>query len=359
MTRRGRKILFLVPYPSEGASARLRVEQFVPSLRQAGIECKVRPFLTTSFYRILYKRGNTVRKVFLFLFCVCRRASDLARAVFYDVIFIHREALPVGLPVVEALLFLLNKKVIFDFDDAIYLPPEGSSPLIAFLKCPWKTGFIIRHSRAVIAGNDYLRRYAERFNGSITVIPTCIDTERYHSSRPGRSPESLVIGWIGSHTTQVFLKSIREVLFGLLKRYDNLAVHLVGAQPGVLNHERVVVKRWSVGSELDDIRQFDIGVMPMPDTEWTRGKCAFKAILYMSLEMPVVASRVGVNREIVKDGSNGFLASSGKEWEEKLLRLIEDGSLRRSLGASGRATVEREFSLRTNAPLFCDLLKKI
>lgn len=358
MSIRSKRVLFLVPYPTEGASARLRVEQFLPFLKEAGIEYKVRPFLTAGFYRILYRKGNTARKIVLFLFCSCRRLFDLVRALLYDVVFIHRESMPVGLPVIEAMLFLFGKKVIFDFDDAIYLPPQGSSFIVSLLKCPWKTNFIIRHSCAVIAGNEYLKRCASRFSSSISVIPTCIDTDRYKRYRANDKADAVVIGWIGSHTTQVFLKDVQETLLSLLGKYEKLKIYLIGAKPNLMHHDRVLIKNWSLGSELDDMNEFDIGIMPMPDTEWTRGKCAFKAILYMSLEVPVVASPVGVNRDIIKDGINGYLAGTNAEWEEKLMRLVDDACLRRSIGSAGRATAIRDFSLKANAPIFVDIIKR-
>jgi len=355
-----KRVLFLVPYPIEGASARLRVYQFLPHLKEAGFECVVRPFLTPYFYRILYKKGRGLQKAALFVWCTARRKLDILRALFYDVIFIHREAYPIAPPVFEALLFLFRKKIVFDYDDAIYLPPQGSSCVARALKFPGKTRFIIRHGAAVIAGNEFLKAYAESFNRRIAVIPTCIDTDVYRrASRPAPRGGRIVIGWIGSHTTQVFLEELKDVFSALLSKYRDLEIHLVGGRLSSFSHARLMEKEWSLENEKRDMERFDIGIMPMPDTDWTRGKCAFKAILYMSLEIPVVTSPVGVNKRIIKDGVNGFLASSQEEWEEKLSRLIEDASLRRSLGAAGRATAEKEFSLRTNAPLLCEVLKKV
>jgi len=355
-----KKVLFLVPYPSEGASARLRVEAFLPYSRKSGIECTIRPFYTASFYKILYQPGNSLKKVALFLLCSARRVWDVITAGPFDAVFIHREAFPVGLPVLEAALFLFRKKVVFDFDDAIYLAPHGSGSFIAALKCPRKTDFIIKHSDLLIVGNEFLRKHAQPFNKNIKIIPTCIDTDSYCGpSAQADNKHDVIIGWIGSHTTQVYLKELERVFLSLLAKKENLMIHLIGGGIDTLRHERVIYKEWSLEREKDDIQQFDIGIMPMPDTDWTKGKCAFKIILYMSFGIPVVASAVGVNKDIVKNGVNGFLATGTADWEEKLLRLVNDRALRRSMGEKGRATAEKGYSLKANAPKFVDALMGI
>lgn len=353
------RILFFVPYPTEGASARLRVEQFLPALQQAGIEYILRPFFTPAFYRILYKKGNIVKKIIFFIYCTCRRIFDLVQVPFCDTIFIHREMFPLGPPFLEAILFLFGKKIIFDFDDAIYLPPEGSHWMVALLKCPWKTNFIIKHSTAVIAGNNVLKEYAILLNNRVVIIPTSIDTSAYKRMVPKTAGEEIVIGWVGSHTTQVFLKDMEDIFLRLLARYGNLKIHIIGAEPGLISHNRIIIKEWALDREKEDILEFDIGIMPLPDTAWTRGKCAFKAILYMSFEVPVVVSAVGVNKDMIKDGVNGFLVSTKAEWEEKLVSLMSDTVLRRSIGMAGRATVAQKFSLEGNTPLFFGVLTMV
>jgi glycosyltransferase involved in cell wall biosynthesis len=358
------KILFLVPYPTEGASARLRVGQFLPYLENAGFGYSVRPFYTASFYRILYKKGNAPKKVFLFLAASMRRFIDVFTAPFYSVIFIHREVFPIGPPILESVLFGLRffarNKIIFDYDDAIYLPPQGSSKAMGILKCPRKTDFIIKHSDLVIAGNEFLKEHTKPLNKNVVIIPTCIDTDNYNKAgMPGGLKNNIVIGWIGSHTTQVFLEELENIFRSLLDKNRSLKVHIVGGRLDSLRHDGLVAKEWSLETERDDMAHFDIGIMPMPDTDWTRGKCAFKAILYMSMGIPVVVSPVGVNKDIIKDGVNGYLAFHGKEWEEKLSRLVGDAGLRRSIGEAGRATAVEKYSLKTNAPKFVEALVNV
>jgi glycosyltransferase involved in cell wall biosynthesis len=211
---------------------------------------------------------------------------------------------------------------------------------------------IIQMSAAVIAGNDYLRNYALRHNENVILIPSSVDTERYVPSHPQNERKSVVIGWIGSNTTKNFLYDLKGVFAELSKRYANLEFEFVGARFYGFGLGTMVNKEWSLGDELTDLQGFDIGIMPMPDNEWTRGKCGFKALLYMSCGIPVIASPVGVNAEIVEDGVNGFLASSEKEWSEKLSLLIEDKALRGAMGKRGREEVVERYSLRSSEPLF-------
>ncbi|MBN1526113.1 MAG: glycosyltransferase [Candidatus Omnitrophica bacterium] len=355
-----KRVIFIVPYPKEGASVRLRVEQFLPVLDKAGIRYAVRPFLTSRFYGILYEKGHAIGKFLLFIFCSCRRLVDLARALFYDIVFIHREMFPIGPPLFEAALFLFGKKVIFDFDDAIYLPPEGSAKIMSMMKCPWKTDFIIKHSSLVIAGNEFLRDHARLLNKNVSIIPTCIDTDKYNGPGPAKGgKDDVVIGWIGSHTTRVYLKNLERAFLSLLDKYKDLKICLVGSRSDGISHERIIIREWSLDTERDDIRSFDIGIMPMPDTDWTKGKCGFKAILYMTCGLPVVASPVGTNLDIIDDGINGFLAGSVEEWIRKLSMLVEDPALRDAMGRKGREKALKEYSLASNAPLFYKNLESV
>jgi len=283
------------------------------------------------------------------------RLLDLVRSRRFDRIVVHREAFPLGPPVLEWFLSRLRIPIIYDFDDAIWQRnTSGANRPLQFLKCPGKVATIIRLSRQVIAGNGYLRDYALQHNPRVTVIPTPVDTDRFHpASRAGG--EGVTLGWIGSHSSAPYLRMLDPVLPYLAKQYD-FRLKVVGgeyynAHPSVSNHE------WRLDREVEDLQSFDIGLMPMPDNEWTHGKCAFKALQYMAVGIPVICSPVGMNSEVVQDGVNGFLADSEAEWFEKLSLLIEDRGLREAMGRRGRAAVEERYSVKANFPKFLRVLE--
>ncbi len=354
------KILFLVPYPTEGASNRVRVEQYIPFLESRGIRCKVRPFVNDPFYKILYLPHRYPEKIFWFAVCTANRLFDLLRAISYDVVFIHREAYPLGGPFIERLLSAIGKSIIFDFDDSIFIPNTSRHNIyIERFKKPGKVSDIIKLSSAVIAGNSYLKEYAARYNKNVVIIPSSIDTDKYRPAEDRVPKKEVVIGWIGSNTTRDFLYEIKDVFRKLSDRYNNVVFKIIGADVYGLGLDNVINKEWSLKDELEDLRSFDIGIMPMPDNEWTRGKCGFKTILYMASGTSVVCSPVGVNTEIVDEGVTGFLAKTGNEWVEKLSRLIEDESLRKGLGAAGREKVEKRYSVKANESIFYDTIMKV
>lgn len=344
------RILFLVPYPTEGASNRVRVEQYIPYLEAEGMSCKIRPFVNKSFYRVLYLPHCYMEKAFWFAICTVNRILDILRALRYDIVFIHREAYPLGGPVIEMLLHMMRKPIIFDFDDSIFLHNTSEHNIyIERFKRPDKVSKIIAMSKLVIAGNDYLKLYALSFNKSVITIPSPVDTDKYSPALTRQDNKKVVIGWVGSNTTKDFLYDLEGMFIDLSRRYANIVIKIVGASFYSMKLKNVTNKPWLINEEPDDIRSFDIGIMPMPDNEWTRGKCGFKSILYMASGIPVVCSPVGVNKEIVEDGVNGYLAKDHDEWVNRLSRLIEDRHLRQKFGAAGRIKVEQAYSLRVNA----------
>ncbi len=352
------KVLFLVPYPTEGASNRVRVEQFIPYLESQGMRCAIRPFVTRRFFKVLYHPHHYLEKALFVLICTINRLLDILRAMRYDMIFVHREAYPFGGPFLEAILYRMKKPIIFDFDDAIFLPNTSEYNIyIDRFKKPDKVFKIIKMSQLVIAGNSYLKDCVIKYNSNVTIIPSSVDTEIYRPSPKAGDKTKIVIGWIGSNTTKNFLYDIEPALIKLSNRYKNLAFKIVGARFYSLKLNNIINKEWALKDELDDIRSFDIGIMPMPDNEWTRGKCAFKAILYMSCGLPVVASPTGVNVGIIEDQENGFLAKGSDEWVDRLSLLIEDEALRRRFGAKGREKIVKYYSVEANAPKLLDSLR--
>ena len=353
------RILFWVPYPHEGASNRFRIEQYLPYLKREDIEFTLHPFWNSAAFKVLYERGNYFKKIFFFLLGLGSRFLDIFQMHKYDIVFIHREAFPLGNCFFESVPGFFKKPIIFDFDDAIFLP--FSSPQNNFIekfKKPEKVATILKLSDRVIAGNDYLAEFALRYNRNVSVISTPVESDKFYPIA-GDAQERVVIGWIGSVTTSDFLNGMKGVFIALSKKYSNVEFKIVGGNLSIGNLPNITSKPWVLEQEVGNLRSFDIGIMPMPDNEWTRGKCGFKAILYMSMGIPSVCSPVGMNREIITDGVNGFLAAGEGQWIEKLSSLIEDPGLRRKMGLAARKTVEEKYSVKVNAPKFLKVIKEV
>lgn len=340
------RVLFIVPYPTEGPSNRFRVEQYLPHLKRKGIYYSVRPFYNSSIYRILYKKGYYIRKAIFLCFFMLRRIRDVFSARSYDVIFIHREAYPFVGYIFEWLFRFFGKKLIYDFDDSI------------FLKKPLKIKKIISISDFVISGNEFLKNYASHYNSNIFVLPTCIDTQIYKPKTKSSNKDKVIIGWIGTSFTAIYLDMLKDVYPVLAKRFKNIEFRIVG---GYLRNPNLplVYKDWALDSEVNELQEFDIGVMPLFDDDWAKGKCAFKIIQYMAVGIPTVASRVGMNVEIIEDGKDGFLVSNQNEWINKLSLLIEDRRLRENMGKLGRIKIENLYSVEANKQKYIDILEKV
>ena len=187
------KVLFIVPYPKEGASNRVRIETYIPILKKQGIKCLIRPFISSAFYRILYEKGYYIPKIIHFILSTLNRMLDVVRALFYDMIFIHREAYPLGVAFFEKIFCAMGKPIIFDFDDAIYLPATSEqNPEIERFKNPEKIKDIISISKAVIVGNEYLADYAKQFNENVKIIPTSVETDYFRSCPADKEARKLL-----------------------------------------------------------------------------------------------------------------------------------------------------------------------
>ena len=354
------RALALSPVPYEGAGCRFRIAQYTPYLRSQRIDLTIAPFYDREFFAMVYQRGHYLQKGFHFLRQAAARLATVVRHGRYDLVMIYREAFPIGPPLIEAALGAMKVPLVYDFDDAVFLEnTSGANRYLAALKYPQKIGAIIRRCDQVIAGNDYLAAYARRFNTSVHVIPTAVDTKVF-VPRPEMVPSGrlLVVGWIGTPTTAAYVAPIADVLVRLARdhvfRFRVSGAGTAVSVPGV----DVETPPWSLAREVELFNTCDIGVYPLPDDDWARGKCGFKAIQFMACGVPVVASAVGVNREIIQDGVNGFLASAPAEWHEKLRRLLVDPDLRRRIGAAGRRTIEERYSVEVNAPRVADVIRQ-
>lgn len=352
------RVLALVSLPTLGAGNRLRIEQYAGPLAENGIHLDVAPFFDDAAYRILYLPGRTIAKASGVLRGILRRSRDALRAGRYDAVIVYRESAALGPPLFERLLLRLGVPYVFDFDDAIFLRPiHPVNRRWSWLRDASRASFTARHAAAIVAGNEYLADWARTCNRSVTVIPTPVDTTR-HRPRPGRhsGPGPVIVGWVGSSTTAPYLRLLDGPLADLARSGPELLLRVIG---GGYRHPdvRVDAVPYDLAAEPDQVAAFDIGILPEPDDPWSRGKGAFKAMLYMAAGVPVVASDIGVNREVIGDG--GFCVRSDAEWVERIRQLASDPLLRRRMGDAGRARIEERYSLRVQAPRLADVLRSV
>jgi glycosyltransferase involved in cell wall biosynthesis len=350
----------LVPYPPDTApSQRFRIEQWLPHLRDHGIRVELFPFADARLGRLLHQHGHWVGKGLATAAAFARRLRHCLLASRYDVILVHRAVCLAGPALLECLLRLTGRPLLFDFDDAIFLlHTTAANRRWGWLKWPGKTATLCRLSTHVLAGNSYLADYARRHNPRVTVIPSSVDVARYQPVLREARGARVVVGWTGSSTSQTYLELFAPMLRELLRRHDvELRVHSdrEPALPGV----PFVWRPWSPQTEVEELSAFDVGIMPMPDDPWTCGKCAMKALLYMALGIPAVCSAVGTNCEVIRHGENGLLAWTDEDWLANLGALIADPALRQRLGTAGRRTVEDAFSAQVCAERFAAVVRQV
>ncbi|ANE52466.1 glycosyltransferase family 4 protein [Flavisolibacter tropicus] len=353
-----KRVLFLVPYPLHRApSQRFRVELFLPILKQQGVNYRLRPFMDEATWEVLYKSGSPLQKVWGVVKGFIKRIKDVVFIVpQYDYIFIHREATPIGPPIVEFIVSKLwRKKIIYDFDDAIWIPnTTQENKIVNWVKAFWKVKYICKWSYKVVGGNDYLCQFAKQYNKNVVLIPTCVDTVNQHNQLKEQQTERVVIGWTGSHSTMKFLDEIIEVLSRITEEF-NVDILIISNKAPQFTIKNLRFIPWQEATEVEDLLQMNIGVMPLEADPWCEGKCGFKLIQYMALGIPAVASPIGVNKQIIDEGQNGFLCNTKEEWYNTIALLIQDVEKRRLLGTKGQAKIKAQFSIQANAGAFVDL----
>lgn len=360
------KVLFVTQYGALAASSRTRVFQYLPYLLRCGVECSVitvLPDRAIAGSQIVVTR-NPLGKLGYYAWALQRTLTSglLAwwRARRADVLFIQKVIFP--LPV-RWLLSHCRCPVIYDFDDAIFTTEvrETRSWLAAWKERRNARGLpaMLKLAALALVENEYTAAFARSYC-EVATITGPVDTELYNlCDRSGRKTEEVVLGWIGSATSRQYLDLIRDPLSQLSRRFPNLRLRVVGAESPQVEGMQVESKDWSLEEEGEDLRGFDIGLMPIADDPWTRGKGGYKLLQYMATGLPVVTSPVGVNRQIVRDGVSGFWARSPGEWEERLAMLIENPGLRDEMGRRGRATVEGEYALVVQQERFLGILKGV
>jgi len=354
-------VLFLVPYPLGLApSQRFRFEQYLDYMVKNGFNIKLQSFLSHSDWNNLYQEGKTINKFFGLIKGFLRRAYILTTIGNYSFIFIHREVTPIGPPVFEWVIAkIFKKRIIYDFDDAIWLPnTSNENKVVAKMKWHQKVGSICRWSYKISCGNNFIASYAKKHATNIQLNPTTIDTLQLHNPDlyDKKKNAKIVIGWTGSHSTLKYLNLVVPVLEKLENKYPITTLVISNHQP-IFELDSLKFIPWKKSSEIKDLMKIDIGIMPLFDQHWEQGKCGLKALQFMALRIPVLASQIGVNNEIINDGINGFLCNSERDWYAKLERLILDPELRIKTGAKGRENVIKNYSVTSNIDNFLSLFE--
>ncbi len=351
--------LMLDPYDTTPGQ-RFRLEQWESYLTEMNIDIDYFAFSDDRLRSVLYKEGRFWAKTLGMSRAILKRFRDVVKASDYDVVYLFRTASFVGPALLERLLKFRNNPIIFDFDDAIYLTnTSDANKRFGWLKFAEKTADICKISTSVTVGNSHLADYAKQFNQNVFIVPTSIDTDKYQTKEKQIDRGAkVVIGWTGSSTSQYHLEAFEPTLAELFKRREDAELRVISNREPSFKTIPCTWKEWSPETEVAEIAEIDIGIMPTPDDEWSRGKCALKALQYMSLGIPAICTDMGANRDVIEPGKNGFLAKTQEEWLEYFDKLIDNRELRTRLGREARNTVVAQYSMKRCAELFADVVRE-
>lgn len=335
--------LVLAKYGARAASTRQRFVQTRPYLKAANIHIDIHPLFDDAYLNTFFIQGH--RKKWAILTSYLNRIADLFRTGNYDFIWVQYELFPYLPGVLERLIFLTRTPVIMDMDDAIFHQYDQHNNRLIRALLGQKLRPLLRHSAMAFCGNTYLADYARRDCAHTHIIPTTVDTTLYVPAQKQRSSNPPMLGWIGSPSTWNYCLPLHDI-FAEFVHSQQASMLVVGAEHAANTHYPFEFRSWAESREVADIQEMDIGVMPLPDALWARGKCGYKLIQYMACGIPVIASPIGVNREIVEHGVNGFLASTPDEWRAAITQLLADPALGQHMGQAGRAKVQEHYSIQ-------------
>lgn len=354
------KILLLSKYSRTGASSRLRMLQYIPYLEKDGWDVVVANLLDDPYLLRLYSGEKST--IVDYLGYYWKRFIWILRAKQFDIIWVEKEIFPYFPAWAEKILNILGCKVVVDYDDAIFHNYDLSNNKLIRFFLKNKIATVMNSSTHVVAGNAYLANYADNAGARlISVIPTVVDAARYAPRNKDMTSRKLVIGWMGSPSTQKYVIDIKDALISVCNDYD-AKLMLVGAGANVntvFSDINVEVLEWDESTEALMIQQMDVGIMPLVDGPWENGKCGYKLIQYMACGVPVIASPVGVNIKIVNESKCGFLADSAEDWELHLRQMLSCLELRTALGNNGRQQVEELYSVQIQGPIMVHLMHEI
>ena len=358
-----KKVLILCPSP-EGTAAtqRLKYEQYLSLLEDEGYQFTISSFQTNRFWKIIYKPGRIAEKIFWTVVGYLKRVFDLLRSPFYDGVFVNLWVTPLGFPFFERMLFFFNRNVIYDIDDMIFIRNHDDlkTSFIQKLKGRKKPLVMMKHAKYVIVCTPKLEEIALEINKykKVVDISSTLNTERFVPVQDYRQNETVAIGWTGTHSTIPYLEILQPVLAEISKQ-RKIKLLVIANKEYVMKDVPTEFIPWSDEKEVSDLHKIDIGLYPIPANQWSLGKSSLKALTYMSVALPFVATAYGTNYRIMQEGVQGYMAANENEWIEKLLNLVDDLNLRKKMGLAGRKTVEELFSVKANYPKYLQAFKNV
>ena len=355
---KNKRILVLPRYTEKGPSSRVRMYQYLPYLKEAGFECDVQPFFDDGYIESLFQhKHQNYLNIFRAYF---RRVIISLKFQQYCLVWLQYELLPWMPACLEKMLLRNSTKLVIDYDDAVYHRYDQHRSFVVRKLLGKKIDQLMYLADIVIAGNEYLSSHAKRAGAKqVEIIPSVVNTEQYQIRDEANSKEEeIYIGWIGSPTTVKYFSSIEKVIKAISNEQTKFII--IGASlPIAFLGYSIESWSWSLETEVKLIQKLDIGIMPLVDDPFERGKCGYKLIQYMACGLPVVASPVGINQKIIKHGENGFLASNEDEWIEAITMLQENPILRKEMGLKGREMVVQYYALQVTAPKITNIIKQI
>ncbi|MDR2836216.1 MAG: glycosyltransferase family 4 protein [Bacteroidales bacterium] len=357
-----KKILAIVQHRKDRSPGqRFRFEQYMSFLQENGFEIIFSNVLNEKSDKIFYSKGKYFSKFIIIIKSFFKRRKDLKIAKTVNCVYIYREAFMLGTIYFERKISKLKIPIIYDFDDAIWLnDTSNANKKFAWLKNSEKTKKICKLANVVITGNNFLADYARQFNNNVIVIPTTLNLEIYETVKIHSLQDKICIGWTGSETTLKHFNHIIPTLNKIKEKYESKIYFKVIASRFYAETDfEIIFSEWSKESEIEELLEFDIGIMPLPDDEWSKGKCGFKGLQCMALKIPVVMSKVGTNIEIIKNGENGFLVEKEDEWINCLSKLIDSEITRKEIGGKGYETVKNKYSFDVWKSKYLQIFKEI
>ena len=344
-----KKILIICPYPFNCVpSQRLKYEQYLEYLSENGYQFEVIPFFDLGTYKILYNKKKNIQKIFGTFKGYIRRFLDIYKVYKSDGIFITLNVVPLGPSFLEWLYVKLAKKTIYDIDDMIFhLRTAPANRITKYLKSKKRYYFLLEKANHCITCTPDLNNIAQKYNKNTTDISSTINTKTYIPINKYENKKDLVIGWTGSHSTIEYLHLLDGVLQELSKKYK-FKLLVMGANNFNISGVNIESVNWSSHGEIPTLQRMDIGLYPLPNDEWVKGKSGLKALQYMAMGLPVVASNYGCNERVIENNVSGFLVNETNDWVKSISNLIEDNELRRFIGCNARLRVEKYFSIEAN-----------